>query len=553
MLLQVVQMVVETRFQRFFLPRHGSSNQCGFRWNFGCRDASFVIRRALETCREHNVPAHAVFVDLKTAFPSCSSTLLDMLFVRFGIPADVRAVLAWARRDSSFNLRVGKVELNCPVSSGTPQGRVISPTEFVVLMLAWEFLLEVEWQDEWCLPFLELPEDEGRLLTVRTTRASTKRAQIGRCLRGQFYADDGGWVLPANRATTAAAMNLIVRTAGELSLKVHVATNEPPFKSKSQFVVCNPDGKVADEERVPIPLECGGVLPNATGYKHLGTWVDEFGYDSREFGRRVSAASNAWRSFYANVFKQAYLPVEAKVTIFRSIVLPALLYGCELWAVSDNAFKILSKFYNKRLRMLVGVTKWDGRSTRSLEQQLGMQPLWWHLDVRAWRWIGELLRMDEGRRARQFAWVFLGSSRSRGAQRLNWRGRVKKLVEKVAETLVRKGGPVAELVDVKLGGSPRPWNRMWSGPGGFLDGWERLALDQQFWESELVSMLAIADGATINVYEAWQSRKSRLERRAGRFKSLDRLWAAMRSGGEEALLQEKKKLEMEAVEKRSRG
>ena len=65
--------------------------------------------------------------------------------------------------------------------------------------------------------------------------------------------------------------------------------------------------------------------------------------------------------------------------------------------------------------------------------QLGVHPLQWYLDVRAWRWLGELMRMDDGRLARQAAWIFLPSARSRGGQRTNWRVRVRKLMTRVAE------------------------------------------------------------------------------------------------------------------------
>ena len=68
---------------------------------------------------------------------------------------------------------------------------------------------------------------------------------------GECNADDGALVKNADRASSAAVMDLIVRTGRELSLKPHVAANKPPYKSKSQLVVLNPDGKVTDAEREP--------------------------------------------------------------------------------------------------------------------------------------------------------------------------------------------------------------------------------------------------------------------------------------------------------------
>ena len=170
----------------------------------------------------------------------------------------------------------------------------------------------------------------------------------------------------------------------------------------------------------------------------------------------------------------------------------------------------------------------ESLSNEALQAQLGVHPLQWYLDVRAWRWLGELMRMDDGRLARQAAWIFLPSARSRGGQRTNWRVRVRKLMTRVAEALVRVGGESAEAVDAALGGSPRPWNRTWSGSGGLLENWEALARDQELWECHMLAGLALAVGADINVYEEWHNRAEQLKRRARNFDKMDAEAAARR-------------------------
>ena len=55
---------------------HRLEPQCGSLNSKGCQDAIFLLRSALQTCREHNLPSHVLFVDLIKAFDSVNHEFL---------------------------------------------------------------------------------------------------------------------------------------------------------------------------------------------------------------------------------------------------------------------------------------------------------------------------------------------------------------------------------------------------------------------------------------------------------------------------------------------
>ncbi|KAI3367070.1 hypothetical protein L3Q82_009271 [Scortum barcoo] len=84
------------------------------------------------------------------------------------------------------------------------------------------------------------------------------------------------------------------------------------------------------------PLRVGGeVLPQVEEFKYLGVLFTSEGKMEREIDRRIGAASAVMRSVYRTVVvKKAELSRKAKLSIYRSIYVPTLTYGHELWVMT---------------------------------------------------------------------------------------------------------------------------------------------------------------------------------------------------------------------------
>ncbi|KAI3377398.1 hypothetical protein L3Q82_008588 [Scortum barcoo] len=94
------------------------------------------------------------------------------------------------------------------------------------------------------------------------------------------------------------------------------------------------EAMVLDRKRVVCPLRVSGeVLPQVEEFKYLGVlFTSEGKMDGREIDRRIGAASAVMRSVYRTVVvKKKELSRKAKLLIYRSIYVPTLTYGHELW------------------------------------------------------------------------------------------------------------------------------------------------------------------------------------------------------------------------------
>ncbi|KAI3359391.1 hypothetical protein L3Q82_002893 [Scortum barcoo] len=94
------------------------------------------------------------------------------------------------------------------------------------------------------------------------------------------------------------------------------------------------EAMVLDRKRVVCPLRVSGeVLPQVEEFKYLGvlfTKVRER-WSVRLINRRIGAASAVMRSVYRTVVVKKELSRKAKLSIYRSIYVPTLTYGHELW------------------------------------------------------------------------------------------------------------------------------------------------------------------------------------------------------------------------------
>ncbi|KAI3369442.1 hypothetical protein L3Q82_007488 [Scortum barcoo] len=103
--------------------------------------------------------------------------------------------------------------------------------------------------------------------------------------------------------------------------------------SKSEAMVLDRDRK-----RVACPLQVGGgeVLPQVEEFKYLGVLFTSEGKIEREIDRRIGAASAVMRSVYRTVVVKKELSRKAKLSIYRSIYVPTLTYGHELWVMTER-------------------------------------------------------------------------------------------------------------------------------------------------------------------------------------------------------------------------
>ncbi|KAI3375226.1 hypothetical protein L3Q82_021728 [Scortum barcoo] len=116
------------------------------------------------------------------------------------------------------------------------------------------------------------------------------------------------------------------------------------------------EAMVLDRKRVACPLRVGGeVLPQVEEFKYLGVFFTSEGKMEREIDRRIGAASAVMRSVYRTVVVKKELSRKAKLlSIYRSIYVPTLTYGHELWVMTERTRSWIQAAEMSFLRRVAG-------------------------------------------------------------------------------------------------------------------------------------------------------------------------------------------------------
>ncbi len=88
-------------------------------------------------------------------------------------------------------------------------------------------------------------------------------------------------------------------------------------------------------------------------FKYLGTTINDENKIRVEINRRMHS-SNACFCAVNGLLKSKLLSKNVKVRVYKTIIMPVLLYGCETWALTkahENRFRV---FENKVLRKIFG-------------------------------------------------------------------------------------------------------------------------------------------------------------------------------------------------------
>jgi len=88
-------------------------------------------------------------------------------------------------------------------------------------------------------------------------------------------------------------------------------------------------------------------------FKYLGTTLTNRNYIQEETKSRLKSGNACYHSVQ-NIFSSRLLSKNLKIKIYRTVVLPFLLYGCETWSLTLREDRRLRVFENRVLRRIFG-------------------------------------------------------------------------------------------------------------------------------------------------------------------------------------------------------
>jgi len=88
-------------------------------------------------------------------------------------------------------------------------------------------------------------------------------------------------------------------------------------------------------------------------FKHLGTTITNENSIQEEIKSRLKSGNACYYSVQ-NLLSSSLLSKNLKIKMYRTIILPVVLYGCETWSLTLREESRLRVFENRVLRRIFG-------------------------------------------------------------------------------------------------------------------------------------------------------------------------------------------------------
>ncbi|KAG0720514.1 putative uncharacterized transposon-derived protein F52C9.6 [Chionoecetes opilio] len=98
------------------------------------------------------------------------------------------------------------------------------------------------------------------------------------------------------------------------------------------------------DEAVQSVHACGEDIEILESFTYLGSAVHNDGGSRQEVLQRIGIAHGVMDSLSGSIWRCRYLCRRTKIRIFKSLVIPVLLYGCETWTLNSDLKRRINAF-----------------------------------------------------------------------------------------------------------------------------------------------------------------------------------------------------------------
>ena len=171
-------------------------------------------------------------------------------------------------------------------------------------------------------------------------------------------------------------------------------------------------------------------------FKYLGTTLTNQNSIAEEIKRRLRSGNACYHSVQ-NLLSSRLLPKNLKNKIYRTIILPVVLYGCEAWSLTLREERKLRVFENMVLRGIFGPRRddvtgeWRRLHNEELNDLYCSPKIVQVIKSRRMRWAGHVARMGEEMGVYRFLMGKPEGRRPLGRPRRRWVDNIKMDLQEV--------------------------------------------------------------------------------------------------------------------------
>ena len=145
----------------------------------------------------------------------------------------------------------------------------------------------------------------------------------------------------------------------------------------------------------------GATLRQVEKFKYLGVAFTSNGRQDEELDTRIGKARAVMRPLQYSVVMKRELPIKAKLSIFKAVLVPILTYGHESWVITERVRSQVQGSEMRFLRKIGGVTLFNKVRSSEIRKSLNIEPLLLRIERSQLRWFGHVSRMPQERLPKQ--------------------------------------------------------------------------------------------------------------------------------------------------------
>ena len=291
-----------------------------------------------------------------------------------------------------------------PVSNGVKQGCVLAPTLFSLLFA--QMLSAALSQTEAGVKIHY--RTDGDFFNLRRLKSYTKVTQA--IVRDFLFADDCA-LAAHSEADLQELADCFATAATSFGLTVSIKKTEV-LRQLAPNTARPPPNITMD----------GNALKNVDTFKYLGSCINSAANLDDEVLCRISRASQAFGRLHTRVWHERGISIKTKLSVYRAVVLPSLLYGCETWTCYRRHTKKLDQFHLRCLRKVLRVSWKEHVPNQEILRSAELTGIEAMLNQAQLRWSGHVTRMDDSRLPKQLFHAELSTGkRHKGGQRKRYK------------------------------------------------------------------------------------------------------------------------------------
>ena len=292
------------------------SYQAGFRKDKSTTDQIFCIRQIVEKSYELNCETHHLFIDFKAAYDTINREELWLILVELGLPNKLIRMIRATMSGVMCCIKIqGSFSDFFESKGGLRQGDALSTTLFNLAL-------------------------EG---IMRRSGINGGGTIFNKLIQLLGYADDIDIVGRNIRSIKDAYLKLEAE-ANKIGLYVN--------EEKTKFLMVSPSPRTVN--LVGTHLEIGNKkFEVVKEFTYLGMLISNQHDTAVEIKRRILSGTRAFYSLKPQLSSKK-LSRRSKLTIYKTLIRPIVLYGSESWNTTERDEEMLKIFERRVLRTIFG-------------------------------------------------------------------------------------------------------------------------------------------------------------------------------------------------------